>query len=228
MPGAILEALTMMLGAAVLGGIIVWLLLRSQIAALQEQLNGVERRTASSDDGASEEVGRLQKELSECGETRQALTQEVDTLKQQQAASQKELADAEAALAAVNAELAKAKEAPAPAEEPEATPPPAKKPAKETEEETLARVKERAQEINFERIGTATADQKDDLKRIKGIGPFIEKKLNAIDIFTFEQVSRFTPEDEEKVNEVIEFFPGRIKRDNWRGQAADFAKEKEA
>lgn len=95
------------------------------------------------------------------------------------------------------------------------------------EAEALRRVQERAKEVNFGRIGTASAAVKDDLKRIKGIGPFIEKKLNAIGIYTFEQISRFTPEDDEKVNEVIEFFPGRIRRDDWRGQAEAFAKEKE-
>lgn len=95
------------------------------------------------------------------------------------------------------------------------------------EETELARIKARAGEINFGRIGVASIDQRDDLKRIKGIGPFIEKKLNSIGIYTFDQISRFTPEDEEKVNEVIEFFPGRIRRDNWTGQGKDFADEKE-
>ena len=95
------------------------------------------------------------------------------------------------------------------------------------EDQALHRVQQRAKEINFGRIGTASATVKDDLKRIKGIGPSIEKKLNAIGIYTFEQISRFTPEDDEKVNEVIEFFPGRIRRDDWRGQAEAFVKEKE-
>lgn len=91
----------------------------------------------------------------------------------------------------------------------------------ETQEETLARIQERAKEINFERIGVASPDEKNDLKVIKGIGPFIEKKLNSIGIYTYRQIAAFTEEDEDKVNEVIEFFPGRIRRDNWRGQSAD-------
>ncbi|MEL6670725.1 MAG: hypothetical protein AAFR61_00985 [Bacteroidota bacterium] len=99
------------------------------------------------------------------------------------------------------------------------------KPAPSKQDATLERIKLRAQEVNFGRIGTATAADKDDLKRIKGIGPFIEKKLNSIGIFTFLQISKFTPEDEDKVNEVIEFFPGRIRRDEWARQAAGFAKE---
>ncbi len=98
---------------------------------------------------------------------------------------------------------------------------------KESQEETLARIQARAQEINFERIGVATAAEKDDLKLVKGIGPFIEVKLNSIGIYTFRQIAAFTEEDEDKVNEVIEFFPGRIRRDSWSKQAADLHKEKQ-
>lgn len=107
-------------------------------------------------------------------------------------------------------------------------PAPAKpKKKKESQEETLARIQDRAKEINFDRIGVATAADKDDLKIVKGIGPFLEKKLNSIGIFTFRQIAAFTPEDEDKVNEVIEFFPGRIRRDNWSSQAEILHKEKE-
>src|SRR5215216_3200459 len=39
---------------------------------------------------------------------------------------------------------------------------------------------------------TRQANQKDDLKLIKGIGPQIEKKLNNAGVTTFEQMSRLT------------------------------------
>ncbi len=117
--------------------------------------------------------------------------------------------------------------APAPAPTPAPAPAPAKPKKKESQEETLARIQDRAQEINFGRIGVATAADKDDLKIVKGIGPFLEKKLNSIGIFTFRQIAAFTPEDEDKVNEIIEFFPGRIRRDNWSSQAEILHKEKE-
>lgn len=100
--------------------------------------------------------------------------------------------------------------------------------AKAVKEATaLKRVSERAQEINFDRIGTAREEDKDDLKIVKGIGPFLERKLNSIGIFTFRQIANFTLEDEDKVNEVIEFFPGRIRRDEWSKQATVLADEKE-
>ena len=91
-------------------------------------------------------------------------------------------------------------------------------PAEVRKAETLSRISTRVDEVNFDRIGTATAEEKDDLKQIRGIGPFIEKKLNHLGIFTYRQIANFTPEDEKKVNEVIEFFPGRIRRDQWVAQ----------
>ena len=72
----------------------------------------------------------------------------------------------------------------------------------------------------------ATVTASDDLQRIKGVGPFIEDKLNALGIYTFEQVGNMTAEIEEQVNIAIEFFPGRIKRDKWANQARKFAKQK--
>ncbi|MVM41833.1 hypothetical protein GO730_36085 [Spirosoma sp. HMF3257] len=97
-----------------------------------------------------------------------------------------------------------------------------------TDGETLVlnRIRARANEINFARIGLASPANADDLKVIVGVGPFLEKKLHAIGIYTFRQISNFTQEDIEKVNDIIEFFPGRIERDNWVGQAAQLVKKK--
>ena len=64
-------------------------------------------------------------------------------------------------------------------------------------------------------------NERDDLTLIKGIGPFIEKRLNMLDIYTFRQISEFTPEIVEQVTKAIEFFPNRIVRDNWVGQATN-------
>ena len=73
--------------------------------------------------------------------------------------------------------------------------------------------------LNFERIGTAIETEKDNLQKIKGIGKSIEQKLNGIGIFTFKQISNFNSKDITKVTELIKFFPGRIERDDWVGQA---------
>lgn len=90
----------------------------------------------------------------------------------------------------------------------------------------LNRIRARAHEVNFLRIGLATADDADDLKGIVGIGPFLERKLHAIDIYTFRQIANFDAEDIDSVNDIIEFFPGRIKRDRWVSQAAELAGKK--
>ncbi len=73
--------------------------------------------------------------------------------------------------------------------------------------------------LNFDSFGKADPSQKDDLKLISGVGPFIEGKLNSIGIYTFEQISKFTKEDIDTVTALIQFFPGRIERDNWAKQA---------
>jgi len=73
--------------------------------------------------------------------------------------------------------------------------------------------------LNFESIGRAEESDKDDLTLITGVGPFVEEKLNAIGIYTFDQISRFTNEDIKTVTKLIDFFPERMERDDWVGQA---------
>ena len=89
----------------------------------------------------------------------------------------------------------------------------------------MSRIQARATELDFGRLGHATLAEADDLKVIEGIGPFLERKLHAIGIYRFEQIARFTPNDVELVNDIIEFFPGRIQRDNWVGQAKTLAQK---
>ena len=60
---------------------------------------------------------------------------------------------------------------------------------------------------------------KDDLKKINGIGPVMERTLNALGVTTFKQVAEFTQEDIDKVSQAIGAFPGRIERDDWVGKA---------
>ena len=76
------------------------------------------------------------------------------------------------------------------------------------------------------KIKAATESEKDDLKKISGVGPFLETKLNNLGIYTFEQVGQFDTELMQIVNDAIEFFPGRVQRDDWVGQAKKFHAEK--
>ena len=67
----------------------------------------------------------------------------------------------------------------------------------------------------------------DDLKKISGVGPVLEKKLNAIGIFHFSQIAAFTVEEIQQVDDSLNF-KGRIERDNWLEQAAQYAAEGQA
>ena len=68
-------------------------------------------------------------------------------------------------------------------------------------------------------IGEANEDSKDDLKLISGVGPKYEQTLNAIGIYNFDQVSKMIPEAIKAIEEITQYFPGRIERDDWIGQA---------
>ncbi len=78
---------------------------------------------------------------------------------------------------------------------------------------------ERAKQKVKQRMAASAGGGKDDLKLISGVGPALEKKLNDLGIFTFKQVSEFDADMVETVNDAIEFFPGRVQRDDWVGQA---------
>lgn len=84
------------------------------------------------------------------------------------------------------------------------------------------RAKTKIGELIGTKIPKADASEKDELKKIEGIGPFIEKKLNDIGIYTFEQVSMLNEESISLITDAIQFFPGRIEKDDWVGQAASY------
>jgi predicted flap endonuclease-1-like 5' DNA nuclease len=65
----------------------------------------------------------------------------------------------------------------------------------------------------------------DDLVRIHGVGPKIARLLVSMDITSFRQVARFTPEDVAVVNDALEVFPGRIERDDWMSSARELHRE---
>ncbi len=67
----------------------------------------------------------------------------------------------------------------------------------------------------------------DDLKMISGVGPVLEKKLNAIGIYHYHQIADFTKTDIEAVDDVLDF-KGRIDRDNWLEQAGKLVNAKKA
>lgn len=61
--------------------------------------------------------------------------------------------------------------------------------------------------------------ERDDLTRIEGIGPFLESQLNQIGVFTYADIADWDAARVAAVTEAIGYFPGRIDKDNWVGQA---------
>jgi len=73
----------------------------------------------------------------------------------------------------------------------------------------------------LERLGSfdIKTQQPDDLKKVKGIGPVMEKTLNQIGIYSFNQVSKMTKNEYDLLDSITGSFPGRAQRDDWAGQA---------
>ncbi|PRX32699.1 NADH-quinone oxidoreductase subunit E [Meinhardsimonia xiamenensis] len=59
----------------------------------------------------------------------------------------------------------------------------------------------------------------DDLKLIKGIGPKLEKMLNEMGVYHFDQIAAWTEAEVAWVDENLPGFKGRVSRDNWVEQA---------
>ncbi|MEX1179372.1 MAG: 30S ribosomal protein S2 [Cucumibacter sp.] len=69
---------------------------------------------------------------------------------------------------------------------------------------------------------TTPEGARDDLKKITGIGPVLERKLNALGVATYTQIAAFGQQDIEKVDQHLNL-RGRMERDDWVGQAKTLA-----
>ncbi|TCP58641.1 putative flap endonuclease-1-like 5' DNA nuclease [Rhodovulum bhavnagarense] len=97
--------------------------------------------------------------------------------------------------------------APKPAPAPEPKPAPAPAPA-------VAEIGKRPAALSGPRAGGA-----DDLKRIKGVGPKLEKLCNALGFYHYDQIAKWTADEVAWVDENLEGFKGRVSRDDWVAQA---------
>jgi len=70
----------------------------------------------------------------------------------------------------------------------------------------------------------ARGGKADDLKKIKGVGPKLEKELNAAGVFHFDQIASWTKEEIHWADYHLVSFKGRVSRDNWVDQAKELAK----
>lgn len=63
----------------------------------------------------------------------------------------------------------------------------------------------------------------DDLKQIKGVGPKMEKMLNGMGFYHFDQIAGWNADELAWVNANLKRFKGRASRDNWIEQAKTLA-----
>lgn len=59
----------------------------------------------------------------------------------------------------------------------------------------------------------------DDLTRMKGVGPKLVERLNALGITRFAQIAALTPDEAEALDAQLGNFQGRMTRDRWIEQA---------
>lgn len=70
------------------------------------------------------------------------------------------------------------------------------------------------------------ADERDDLKLIKGVGPAIEKTLNSLGVYRFNQIAEMSEYDIDRIAQQLRGFRSRIYREDWIGQARTLQYEK--
>ena len=71
-------------------------------------------------------------------------------------------------------------------------------------------------------IPEARAFEADDLKKLSGLGPVLEGKLNALNIYTYEQVAALTPDMLEELEETFGSIADHLVQEDWVGQAKNF------
>jgi len=74
--------------------------------------------------------------------------------------------------------------------------------------------------------GRDVAPGRDDLQQIKGVGPAIEKTLNELGIYRFNQIAEMSEYDIDRVARELRGFRSRIYREDWIGQARMLQYEK--
>ena len=75
-------------------------------------------------------------------------------------------------------------------------------------------------------VAESSDDDRDDLQKIKGIGPSIERTLNDLGVYRFHQIAEMSEFDIDRVAQQLKGFRSRIYREDWIGQARDLQYEK--
>jgi NADH-quinone oxidoreductase subunit E len=97
---------------------------------------------------------------------------------------------------------------------------PAKSAAKVAAEPKAAKPKVvKAKPAGPERLAGPRKGRADDLKEIEGIGPAMEKLVNGMGFYHFDQIASWSDADVALVDTEMKTFKGRITRDKWVSQA---------
>ena len=100
---------------------------------------------------------------------------------------------------------------------------PAKKPAKSKAEKAPAPAKApAAKKAAKPAKAEAAPAAADDLKKLTGVGPALEKKLIAAGITSYAQIAAWTDADVAAIDEQLSF-KGKIEREGWINQAKELA-----
>ncbi len=107
------------------------------------------------------------------------------------------------------------------------------KPAKKAKDDTPAKAKaeapakaEKAEKAAKPAKAKKAATGGDDLKKLSGVGPALEKKLNEAGVTSFAQIAAWTEADVADFDEKLNF-KGRIEREGWIDQAKAITAEGE-
>jgi predicted flap endonuclease-1-like 5' DNA nuclease len=199
---ATIEILSFLLVAAIIGYVTAWLYYKSiyvrRIKAIEAEKDELKNHIVN----LNTDKSNLQKRLGEKDNEIQYLNKEINTLKVLHAKAVHETDDMTLKNAGTEQMLYE-------------------------KDEAFVLIAQRKHLLDYKSFGTATEAEKDDLKMISGIGPFIEERLHALDIYTFRQISKFTAKDIDTINDAIEYFSGRIERDEWVAQAKELVISKD-
>lgn len=72
-------------------------------------------------------------------------------------------------------------------------------------------------------MDTARDGLPDELTKIKGIGPKMEKLCNSLGFWHFDQIAEWNADEVAWVDDNLEGFKGRVTRDDWVAQAKNLA-----
>lgn len=68
-------------------------------------------------------------------------------------------------------------------------------------------------------VSESTQAESDDLTRIKGLGPKLAAQLHELGVRSFAQIAAWDDAEIDRIDAQLGRFQGRIRRDDWVGQA---------